>query len=60
MWKSGADPDDISAEELNRFKMRLDNILEDTLKYWMKIRGAPDVEKNLQARADLRAKENNQ
>jgi hypothetical protein len=59
-WKSGADPNDITAEELNRFKMRLDNILEDTLKYWMKIRGAPDVEKNLQARADLRVKENNQ
>lgn len=59
-WKSGTEPGDITTEELLRFKTRLDLILEDTLKYWMKIRGAPDIEKNLEARADLRAKRNNQ
>jgi hypothetical protein len=59
-WKSGIDPNDITSDELIRFKIRLDLILEDTLKYWMKIRGAPDMEKNLEARADLRTKGNNQ
>lgn len=58
-WRSGIDPNDISSEELIRFKVRLDLILEDTLKYWMKIRGAPDIEKNLEARADLRTKGDN-
>lgn len=57
-WRSGIDPNEITTEELNKFKIRLDLILEDTLKYWMKIRGAPDMEKNLEARADLRGTEN--
>jgi len=34
-WAKGRDPEDIDVEELNRFKVRLDSILEDTLKYWM-------------------------
>lgn len=58
-WKSGNDPSEITLEELRIFKMRLDRILDDTLKYWMKIRGAPDIEKNLEAKAELRAKDNN-
>jgi hypothetical protein len=56
-WKSGLEPDEIKMEELNRFKKRLDLILEDTLSYWMKIKGAPDIEKNLKARADLSTEE---
>ena len=39
--------------EVERFKARLDAVLEDTLKYWMKIKGAPDLEKHLEARAEL-------
>ncbi len=57
-WKAGKEIDDIDIAELDNFKFKLDHILEDTLKYWMKIRGAADVEKNLEARADLRSKGN--
>jgi len=56
-WRSGKDPEDIDVEILDTFKLKLDYILEDTLKYWMKVRGAPDIEKNLRARADLQSKE---
>ncbi|MEO6330724.1 MAG: SLATT domain-containing protein [Ginsengibacter sp.] len=52
-WEAGQDPQDINIDELNRFKSRLDQILEDTIKYWMKIRGAADLERSLDARADL-------
>ena len=57
-WKSGLDPNELKLEELNRFKIRLDHILEDTLKYWMKIKGAPDIEKSLKAKAYLRSEDN--
>lgn len=57
-WRSGNDPNEITVEELKIFKLRLDHILDDTLKYWMKIRGAPDIEKNLEAKAELRSNEN--
>lgn len=32
-------------KELERYKRRLDWILEESLKYWVKIRGAPDIER---------------
>ena len=54
-WTSGSDPDAIKIEDLDKFKARLDFILEDTLKYWMKIRGAQDMAKALKARADLKS-----
>jgi hypothetical protein len=57
-WKSGKDTEDINLEELDGFKLRLDQILADTLKYWMKIRGANDLDKALDAKADLQSKEN--
>jgi len=56
-WSAGQDPESIDVEALNRFKVRLDSVLEDTLKYWMKIRGAPDLEKHLEAKAELRPKD---
>ena len=56
-WEAGQDPKNIDVEQLKRFKERLDSVLQDTLKYWMKIRGAPDLEKNLEARAELRPKD---
>ncbi len=56
-WASGMDPESIDVEALDKFKIRLDSILEDTLKYWMKIRGAPDLEKHLEAKAELRSKD---
>ena len=56
-WTSGVDPGAVRPEMLEMFKRRLDAILEDTLKYWMKIRGAPDLEKGLAAKAELRSKE---
>jgi hypothetical protein len=52
-WKEGLDPETIDAEMVGKFKSRLDSILEDTLKYWMKIKGAPDLEKQLEAKAEL-------
>ena len=54
-WTSGADPNLIRMEDLDRFKARLDLILEDTLKYWMRIKGAQDMAKALKARADLKS-----
>ena len=44
-WASGIDSNDLKLETLELFKGRLDRILEDSLKYWMKIRGAHDIEK---------------
>ena len=52
-WAAGLDPDAVDAAEVERFKLRLDSVLEDTLKYWVKIKGAPDLEKHLEARAEL-------
>lgn len=57
-WASGLDPEAIDVEVLGRYKSKLDSVLEDTLKYWMKIRGAPDLERNLEAKAELRPKDN--
>jgi hypothetical protein len=56
-WEAGQDPEKINAKELASFKSRLDSILEDTLKHWMKLRGAPELEKRLEARAELRTKD---
>lgn len=52
-WAAGQDPDAMDPAAVERFKVRLDLVLEDTLKYWMKIKGAPDLEKGLEARAEL-------
>jgi hypothetical protein len=52
-WAAGQDPDAMNPSEVERFKVRLDSVLEDTLKYWMKIKGAPELEKGLEARAEL-------
>ena len=57
-WASGQDPESIDVELLEHFKRRLDSILQDTLKYWMKIRGAPDLDKQLEARAELKKANN--
>jgi hypothetical protein len=54
-WRTGKDPEDIDLEKLESYKNKLDNILDDTLKYWMKIRGAPELEKKLESRAELSA-----
>src|SRR5688572_25098428 len=43
-WASGVEPDAVDAPMLDLFKSRLDHVLDDSLKYWMKVRGAPDVE----------------
>jgi hypothetical protein len=53
VWASGLDPDAIDIREVEAFKLRLDAILEETLKYWMKIKGAPDLERSLEAKAEL-------
>jgi len=52
-WAAGREPEAMDIADVERFKVRLDTVLEDTLKYWMKIKGAPDLEKNLEARAEL-------
>src|SRR6185295_10222611 len=44
-WAAGLEAEETDPEALAKFKRRLDRILEDSLKYWMKIRGAPELEK---------------
>lgn len=43
-WASGFKEEAVDAHMLETFKRRLDHVLDDSLKYWMKVRGAPDVE----------------
>jgi hypothetical protein len=56
-WTAGRNIEAIEGKELARFKLRLDSVLEDSLKYWMKLRNAPDLEKVLEAKAELRTDE---
>jgi hypothetical protein len=51
-WAAGEEPDSINAETLDAFKRKLDSILEDTLKYWIRIRGAPDLERRLEPKGE--------
>jgi hypothetical protein len=44
-WAAGLDEEEADPKELERYKRRLDRILEESLKYWMKIRGAPELER---------------
>ncbi len=51
-WAAGCDGDilePVDAAKLVRFKQNLDQILVDSLKNWMKIRGAPEAETELKA-----------
>ena len=41
-WARGAEP--LDDQTLEGFKRRVDRVLDDSLKYWMKVRGAPDIE----------------
>jgi len=43
-WAAGVDPARIDDVMLSLFKQRVDRVLEDSLKYWMKVRGATDLE----------------
>jgi hypothetical protein len=43
-WSRGIPPEGLDEQRLEDFKRRLDRVLEDSLKYWMKVRGAPDLE----------------
>jgi len=51
-WASGLDSEAIDEKMLEIFKVRLDRILDDSLKYWMKVRGAPDLESKPQPVAE--------
>jgi hypothetical protein len=55
-WATGLDPKAIDPVALEDFKRRLDSILQDTLKHWMKLKGASDIEKELDAKAELKRK----
>lgn len=44
-WAAGLDEGEIDPHLLEGFKHRLDRILDDSLRYWMKVRGAPDLER---------------
>jgi hypothetical protein len=44
-WAAGLEEEETDPEALAKFKRRLDRILDDSLKYWMKVRGAPELEK---------------
>lgn len=55
-WAAGCEGEKLEpadAARLEKFKQKLDQILNDSLKNWMKIRGAPDAE----TKADLKAAE---
>jgi len=47
-WASGIDPAQVDPKMVDMFKVRFDQILEESLKNWIKIRGATDLE-NLSA-----------
>lgn len=44
-WAAGLEEAEADPQVLERFKRRLDRTLEESLKYWMKIRGAPELER---------------
>ena len=44
-WAAGLEDEEEDSKELERFKRRLDHVLDESLRYWMKIRGAPELEK---------------
>jgi hypothetical protein len=44
-WATGLQEEDINPHEVEAFKRRLDHILDESLKYWVKIKGAPDIER---------------
>jgi Protein of unknown function (DUF4231) len=51
-WEAGVQLDEMTpdeathfAEELGRFKDRTDTILNDTLRHWMRLKGAPDIDR---------------
>jgi hypothetical protein len=51
-WAAGCEGDALEpaeAEKLLEFKDKLDQILVESLKHWMKIRGAPDSDREPQA-----------
>jgi hypothetical protein len=59
-WSAGCDGETLepaNAEKLERFKQKLDQILMDSLKNWMKIRGAPDAESPTELKASQAAQE---
>jgi hypothetical protein len=44
-WSAGLEEAEADLQVLERFKRRLDHILDESLKYWMKVRGAPELER---------------
>ena len=59
-WAAGCDGDTLEpadVEKLERFKQKLDQILIDSLKNWMKIRGAPEAESKTDLKASQTAQE---
>jgi hypothetical protein len=43
-WTAGTDPNAIDAGTVDHFKSRLDGILRESLKNWIRLRGASDLE----------------
>jgi hypothetical protein len=59
-WAAGCDSETLEpadAEKLEGFKQKLDQILTESLKNWMKIRGAPDAESPTELKASQAAQE---
>lgn len=44
-WSAGLEEAEADPAALEKFKRRLDHILDESLKYWMKVRGAPELER---------------
>lgn len=56
-WSSDLDNESMDSHMVDMFKQRLDRILNDSLKYWMKVRGAPDVESREKQNTDQTAED---
>ena len=44
-WAAGLEEAEADPQVLEKFKRHLDRILDESLRYWMKIRGAPELER---------------
>jgi len=50
-YKSGTEPGEVNSAALEKFKDRLDEIMENDLRNWLKLRGADEDQAQLEAQA---------
>ena len=57
-WSVGLDSEELDLITLKHYKDQLDSILRDTLKHWMKLRGASDMERKPEVTLEMNVKSN--